>query len=233
MLTVGGNRMRERTNVWLPGMLALLFLAGCTSTGVSNTPPNDVDLSGSWLLNQSLSADTQGAIAHAVAQGREARIGAAQGRGGMRGGKGGGRREGGKGRNRSIDQAPTPRERLDVLVAELSPSAEQVVIEQTAAELIVSYGTQWEYRHLFGEKVAVSVAGYDGERRSGWQDQQFIVETKTESGSKVTERFTVDPDDKQLQIVLTLESKRLPDPITVTRVYDRARDPTETTASGP
>lgn len=213
--------------------LSIYFMTGCASTKVSDIPPSDVDLSGTWALNQQLSADTQGAIDYAMPEARGARSNS-RGSGGMRGGNGGGMRGGmggggadGGGRRGSkrsganARQTAEPRERLDVLVAELSPSTDQIVIEQSATELIVDYGTQRQYRHLFGEGLAVSVAGYEGERLSGWQEHEYVVETKTENGSTVSERFSVSPDGSQLRITLTLESERLADPINVTRVYDR------------
>ncbi len=223
---------RTRTTV-VSLFLSICFMTGCASTKVSDIPASDVDMSGTWALNQYLSADTKGAIAYAMAEARGARSNS-HGSGGMRGGNGGGMRgrmvgggpdgggrRGSKRSGASAGQTAEPRERLEVLVAELSPSTDQIVIEQSATELIVAYGPHWQYRHLFGEELAVSVAGYEGESLSGWQEQQYVVETKTENGSTVSERFSVSPDGRQLRITLTLESERLADPINVTRVYDR------------
>ena len=224
--------------------LSTVFIAACASTKVSEIPPPDVDLSGTWALNKQLSADTQGAIAHAIAEARSNVGGRGNRSGGMRGGKGGtrgsmggvgpggsGDRRSGKGSRVDTGQAVEPRERLDVLVDELSPSSDVVVIEQSATELIVQYGVLWQYRHLFGEELKVSIAGYDGKRLSGWQEQQYVVETKTENGSKVHERFSISSDGGQLQIALKLDSKLFSNPITVTRVYDRKAGSNEPAAS--
>lgn len=234
----------RRTNAQAKTVLLVgltILAAGCASTKVSETPPTGVDLSGTWLLNQELSADTEGAIEHAMTQARRSGSNAGE-RGGARGGKGGGGpgagaggsggQRGSRSESQGQGQGRGSRERLDVLVAELSPSTDQVTIEQTASELIVVYGTQWEYRHQFGQELTLSVAGIDGERLSGWQEQQYVVETKTENGSTVTEYFRLAPDDNQLQITLTLEAKRLPDPISVTRVYDRVADSTAAAEEG-
>lgn len=206
-------------------LLAVVLLAGCASTKVSETAPPGVDLSGTWQLNKEKSADTQGAIAYALSQQRNSGGRGDARSGGMRGGKGGGSRGGGGrrgGGEKTSGQSRVPGERLETIVAELSPSTEQVTIEQTTSELTVIYGNQWDYRHRFGQEHDVSVMGYDGEQISGWQEHQYVVETKTESDSKVTERFTVSSDGSRLQIQLTIESKRLSDPIIVTRVFDKS-----------
>ena len=202
-----------------------LLISGCATTKVSGTAPEGVDLSGTWELNPQLSEDTQGTIAMALGKGRSSRgAGGRSGRGdGMRGGReksGTGGRGGAGGGDRGNN--------LVQLANELSPATRKVAIEQSASALVVQYGDQRERQYIFGEETVAPVAGDDAEQISGWQDNQYVIQTETDNGSTVTERFTLSPDGERLMIALTLESKQLSNPVTVTRVFDRQSQNTRT-----
>ena len=123
-MTNSKNKRAYETTANLLLLLSIaLIITGCAGTKVSAIPLSDEDLTGSWVLNQNLSADTQGAISYAMTQSRESAV-ASSARGDMRGGggrRGGSGSKGGGGRNAGQERAPSePRERIDILVAELS-----------------------------------------------------------------------------------------------------------------
>ncbi len=223
--------MRSSTRIATPSALTRLvvlaglasILIGCASTKVSAEPPAGTDLSGDWALNKSLSADTQGAIAHATAQAFSMPRNVDAG-GGVRGGsgKGGGGRRGGNRGSSNAAGMPQPRFQIGDIVAELSPSTERLKIVQNATSLRVSHDSTWDYNHTFGSEAEISIYGIDAEQITGWQEHEYVVETTTDSGVTVLERFSIVPDTDQLQITLHIDSKRLPDPIIVARFYDRS-----------
>ena len=226
------DRAPDRADVLLSGAICLVFLASCAPTKVSDTAPAAVNLSGSWVLNESLSTDMRSAVTVAVSEGRDARLAARErirgmrpgGCGGSFGGIGEGSRSGDKDYDGSAGQDEDLLGQLDELVDVFSPSTKQLFIEQTATDVLVRYGSHREYRYPFGEELKATVVGYEAEHISGWQDQQFVVETEWTNGPKVIERFSLGLSGGQMQVTLTLESRQLPDAVTVTRVYDRDND---------
>ena len=60
----------------------------------------------------------------------------------------------------------------------------------------------------FGEHRVVSVGEIQAERVSGWQGDEYIVETLDDSGMKLTERFWVSEDGNLLNREITFRSNK-------------------------
>jgi hypothetical protein len=58
--------------------------------------------------------------------------------------------------------------------------------------------------------------GGEGESQAQWNKKQFIVETKTKRGPKLTETYEVSPGGRRLYVLVKLENEVL-----IRRVYDR------------
>lgn len=210
-----------------------MLLSACASTQVSEAPASATNFSGTWKLNDELSEDAS-EIVRSTARSSRSSGGRAGGRGAGGGGRGGGgagpgggggrggagggggRRGGGGGGGGSAAQP------LADLLDEVTPDENTLVIEQSADRMRVKYGDRDSAYHGFDSTRFVQLAGQDAERLSGWQDNDFLVETSTDGELKVTERLTLSPDGRQITQLIEIDAERLPAPISVTRVFDRA-----------
>ena len=130
---------------------------------------------------------------------------------------GGGGRRGGAG--------ATGRQGTGTAIADsVAPPDDTLVIEQSPDKLRMKYGDRDSTYHGFDTTRYVQFAGQDAERLSGWQNQDFLIETSNEQGMKITERFALSEDGQQMTHTIEINAERLPSAVSITRVFDRAED---------
>jgi hypothetical protein len=198
----------------LAAVSIVLTAAGCSS--LSTRPPYDVQLSGTWLLNESLSnglsMQSQSEDGRSGDKGRGMRrSGGMDGGGGRGGGGGGGRMHGGgmrgdsgagsgSGGPDSKTEAQQGRGKMAVF-----QRPRKLSIEQSASQLkLVADGTSTEF--VYGAKDATSFGNDKAERTAGWKGDDFVVKLQVEGGPKITWTYEAVDDGSRL-IVETVTSR--------------------------
>ena len=96
-------------------------------------------------------------------------------------------------------------------------------VTQTPDGFFVSVDRSVVEEFRFGEHRVVSVGEIQAERVSGWQGDEYIVETLDDSGMKLTERFWVSEDGNLLNREITFRSNKNEER-TLLQVFDRIDD---------
>jgi hypothetical protein len=111
------------------------------------------------------------------------------------------------------------RELLDATTSlEIFPHGHELTMNATGSVFVVLTRTIYiDGRHSeqrFG-------SGVDGESQARWNKKQFIVETKTKRGPKLTETYEVSPSGQRLYVLVKVENAGWTRPLFISRVYDR------------
>ena len=96
-------------------------------------------------------------------------------------------------------------------------------VTQTPDGFFVSVDRSVVEEFRFGEHRVVSVGEIQAQRVSGWQGDEYIVETLDDSGMKLTERFWVSEDGNLLNREITFRSKKNEERALL-QVFDRIDD---------
>lgn len=107
------------------------------------------------------------------------------------------------------------------LIEDVLPEEDTLVVEQSVDKLRTKFGDRGSSYHGFDSTRFVQIAGQDAEQLSGWQDNEFVVESKTDDDLVVTERWSLSDDANQITQTVEIEADQLQAPISVTRVFDR------------
>jgi hypothetical protein len=199
-------------------VLATAVLLGADTSGAASRP----DLSGRWVLNETLSEDAREKM-RAARGGRRGPDGggvgpSGGGRGGFggRGGGLGGRRppEGGApggGRNGDGD----PRSAMRAVFE----AATELTITHTTREIaVLEKDGRLRVLHPDGEKYEESSGA---EVKTSWDKDRLVVQTSRKPGPSVTENWRMAGEPAQLVVELRFQPPNGED-VTVKRVYDRA-----------
>ena len=81
-------------------------------------------------------------------------------------------------------------------------------ITQTKAGLFISFDRSVVDEYRFGEARMVSVGAAEAQRVSGWEGEQYVIETLGEEGMKLTERYHLVENGSRLHRQVTLRSKK-------------------------
>lgn len=100
-------------------------------------------------------------------------------------------------------------------------NAERLKITQTVDGLFISFNRSIVEEYLFGEARMISVGGARAQRVSGWEGNQYVIETLGEEGMKLTERYELLDDGRRLTRQITLRSSDM-DQVTIIQTYARA-----------
>jgi hypothetical protein len=186
----------------------------------AEVPPERAALSGAWTANKELSEKPQ--IPGAAERGgREGQPPA--GRGGGMGGFGGGR-----GRGDAPDgggDRPNPEEmkKLQAQMRALLEAPERLIITVEPESVIFTYGDGRAHRMLTtGKKEKLKIDDTAVETQAKWDKARLVKSSSLAGGTKVTETYAVDANPRRLQVTVTIENWRMPQPQTVRRVYDDA-----------
>jgi hypothetical protein len=223
--------MIERVTVLSICLLSGGALIGCRSSQHSFDPaaPQDVNLTGTWILNAEESDDPSEQMDQ-MGQGAAGTSGGAMnnmtspggGKGGGRGGRGGrgggGSGGGGIDPERMRETMSMVREAVRRIDLQQGDSTVTIIYDLGRASLLYTDGRKLEQELRGGAKMEI---------RAGWKGEYFIVERKIDGGGKIKEEYMIPTGTGQLFVITRLEIDRMPQPIEFRRVYDAASDSRE------
>jgi len=96
---------------------------------------------------------------------------------------------------------------------------DRLTIEQSPTRMVFSRG-EWRRTFTPGGQSVVSVADGVADQRSGWSGREYVIELKPQVGARVTERYGLSADNRQLVERFALSDEGLPK-LEFTRVYVR------------
>lgn len=165
-------------------IFALLLLAGCSQplTLESKSPrvPAGVDLSGQWQLRDE-SADTMRQILEDE------------------------RRAVGGGRIKDIRRASSSKK--GTLLHVFLETGTRLKITQTDSGLFISFDRAIVEEYRFGENRGINVGPVVAIRASGWEDGGYVVETLSEKGNRLVERYRIEDGGGMLLRQISIFSK--------------------------
>ena len=105
---------------------------------------------------------------------------------------------------------------------ELVEAPEQLKIAQKGSEIDMT-DPEYRERKLFtdGRKIEKSKDERQIPVKAHWDGNQLVTEEKGPNGEKISHRYELSEEGKQLTDTLTLESKKLTTPIIIRSVYDK------------
>jgi hypothetical protein len=145
-------------------------------------------------------------------------VGGMGGRGGMGvwGGLGRGARQGTRGPEISSEQWD-----------QLSSNPKYLHIDQNSDQFVVYYDSdETETFYLDGKKH--DDKDFEGKRistKAHWEKDAFVSETREGHAQKMTETYALSNDGKQLTVTSEFEDPTLSGPVTIRRVYDAGKAP--------
>lgn len=99
-------------------------------------------------------------------------------------------------------------------------NARSLRITQTKDGLFVGFDRSVVEEYRFGEARRVSVGGATARRVSGWEQNGYVVETLGDAGMKLTERYRLEADGRQLVREIVLRSKDM-ERVAIVQTYAR------------
>ena len=93
-------------------------------------------------------------------------------------------------------------------------------ITQTEFGIFISFDRSIVEEYRFGENRMANVGPILAARVSGWEGDDYVIETLDDDGAKLIERYRLESNDSQLvrQIVLRVKGKQTLD---IEQIYDR------------
>ena len=195
------------------GLAALV--AAPAATPQSPAPSDTPALTGHWRFDADKSEDARQKMHDAMAS-RYQGGGSGGGMGGHRGGGMGGHHGGGYQSQGGSGGGSDPRAALRPF---FEPPAELTITPGGSASEVAVVDNDGRVRQLHADGKKYKATDGESETTTHWEASQLIVETKASNGSKLTEAFSAQPEQRQLLVVVTAESSRIPS-VSVRRVYD-------------
>jgi hypothetical protein len=109
------------------------------------------------------------------------------------------------------------------LVGIFLETGDALKITQTDHGLFISFDRSVVEEFRFGENRPISVGQADAMRVSGWEGNDYVVETLGEKGMKLTDRYSLSADARRLTRHITLRSKELEE-VTIVQEFERQGD---------
>lgn len=106
------------------------------------------------------------------------------------------------------------------LVGVFLESGDALKITQTEHGLFISFDRSVVEEFRFGEYRPISVGQADAMRVSGWEGEDYVVETLGEKGMKLTDRYSLSTDRQGLTRHITLRGADLQE-VTIVQEFDR------------
>jgi|GEM_PF-723777 len=224
-----GTRFAFRSHLVILGLA--VSLAGCAGMGrLSDQPPPDVNLTGTWKLDPQRSTDAGKALQALVKAGQRGRArshgehGGGDGPSGRQGGATGQSGLEGTGSDDALLAGPAIAFPPDIsLQKSLLASGEWLKIEQRPDEIVIS-NAETSRSFVPGERSVVSVPGGVADQRSGWKGREYWIEIKPQVGPSAIEKLKLSPDGKQLIETIDVGSEGRIPRLEVTRVYVPTRE---------
>ncbi len=109
------------------------------------------------------------------------------------------------------------------LVGIFLETGDSLKITQTPHALFISFDRAVVEEYRFGENRPVSVGQANAHRVSGWEGDTYVVETLGEKGMKLTDRYSLADENRQLIRHITLRSREMEE-VTIVQEFDRQED---------
>ncbi len=221
-----------RGRAWVVAIFAtsLLMTGRWAASGDEKATPaaDQPNFTGRYKLNPEKSDDARAKMHEAMANGRRGGSGGGGGHGGgggtgrgrggsgRGGGMGGGRSGGGSDRRPQGEQTGFMREEMD----EVMEPGKILTIVQSGAELTIT-ADDGRVRQIYTDGRTVKIA--EGiEKKSHWEGERVLTETKVEKGPKITDVYALDAVTKALLQTVRVELPNAEKPVVIHRVYDAA-----------
>jgi hypothetical protein len=184
-------------------------------------------LAGGWTRNVDLS-DASAARGQQSDDGAARGDGSGGGGGRRRGGGGGGGfggggfgRGGGGGRGAGGAAASNPDEvaRMRDALRDITNPSDHLIITQTES-IVVLTAADGRTTRLSPDGKKIKDDNTKIERKTKWDGGKLVSEINGLGRGKMTQTFAVDPEGKQLRMIVVMEKGRGGQPQTVTQVYD-------------
>jgi hypothetical protein len=190
------------------------------------SPAPKTSVAGAWTRNADLSDKPagrggQGDDSGVGGSGRQGGSGGGRRRGGGGGGFGGGYgRGGGMGRGGDAGRAnPEEMMRIRDALRDITNPSDHLTITQTESMVVVT-GADGRTTRLSPDGKKIKDDNTKVERKTRWDGGKLVSEISGLGSGKMTQTFAVDPESKQLRIVVVMEGGRSGEPRTITQVYD-------------
>lgn len=109
------------------------------------------------------------------------------------------------------------------LVGIFLKTGDSLKITQTEFGIFVSFDRSVTHEYRFGENRPINIGQADAHRVSGWDGNEYVVETLGEKGMKLTDRYSLSADRQLLGRRITLRSKNNEE-VTIIQEFDRQED---------
>jgi hypothetical protein len=109
------------------------------------------------------------------------------------------------------------------LVGVFLETGDSLKITQTEHGLFISFDRSVVEEYRFGENRPINVGQADAMRVSGWEGNDYVIETLGEKGMKLTDSYSLSGDGRGLTRHITLRSKDLEE-VTIVQEFDRQDD---------
>jgi len=199
-------------------VIGAVFTACGSSQGFDQVAPEDVDLSGTWILNTEENDDPGQLTDQVGGPGMSERgriMPPPGGMGGRRGGPGGMGGMDPENMRQTIDMVREPVRRIDL---QQGDSTVTLTYDQQQRLVLHIDGHELEQELPTGTKMTI---------RAGWKGRYFIVERKIDNGGTITEQYFKSSVTDQLQVITRIELGRMPRPMQFLRVYDATSESQE------
>jgi len=114
----------------------------------------------------------------------------------------------------------TPRPVVGGLVHVFLKNGKMLKITQTETGLFISFDRSIVEEYDFGEARTISVGAVKAQRVSGWEGDQFVIETLDQNRMKLTERYHLLSNGTRLRRQIVFRSKR-GDEVTNIQTFER------------
>ncbi len=207
------------------------FVIACASGTGTTLAPENLDLSGSWILNTDLSDDPQemmpdGGMPEGGMGGRPGGMGGGRPTGGM----GGGRPPGGMGGKRGMgggapSEADLRRMQQTIRMAAEVPGRIDVSHQDSTINIREAFRPSLTV-HTNWEKVRQDLDNdTEVEIRARWHERQLQIERKVQNGGKILEKYTLSQSTNRLHVEKSVDMEMgRGQTLTFHYVYDPAEE---------
>jgi hypothetical protein len=210
------NIVAGRISVGLGFGLAAIVVVGVCAAPRAQSASNSA-LTGAWTLNKDLS-DQPPRRGEDLGRERAGRGGGRGGGGGRRMGRGGSG-VGGMGRGRG-DMDPEAMARMRQAMRDITEPSDRLTITETES-MVVLTDNEGRTTRLSTDGKKVKDENTKVERKTRWEAGKLVSEISGAGPRKFTQTFAVDPEARQLRIIIQMEGGRGGQARTITHVYDR------------
>ncbi len=109
------------------------------------------------------------------------------------------------------------------LVGIFLKTGDALKISQTEHGIFISFDRSVTREYRFGENRPINIGQADAFRVSGWESNDYVIETLGEKGMKLTDRYSLSADRQLLTRHITLRSKNMEE-VTIVQQFDRQGD---------